>query len=336
MIEHFQTSLAQFFKIAATDVALNPLAGDASTRQYWRVNLPEKVPYRTAILMWMPEVPKSGEPDFINVQRYLKKIEVQVPEIYHYDKKNQTILLEDCSDNLLQNAIQGQSEKQILNFYNQALEELFKMQFAPSSKKCVAFDLAFDTEKLNWELQFFKQNTLIDYLNLSFNPKEEKVLDDAFLKIAQFLSKQPRYLAHRDYHSRNLFVQDNTLRVIDFQDARMGPSTYDFVSLVFDTYVTLPRSIEKALTENFYSEHKETSEKELDWMLLQRVLKAGGTFGYMGVKKGKTSYLPYLPRVFDLALTVLEKYPELNDIKEILEPLMNSEIALLRFARSEI
>ena len=46
-------------------------------------------------------------------------------------------------------------------------------------------------------------------------------------------------LCHRDYHSRNLMLHDGSLYIIDFQDARMGPDTYDLVSLLRDSYVDL-------------------------------------------------------------------------------------------------
>lgn len=318
MIEQFQTSIAQFVQTDPSKVTLAPLAGDASTRQYWRVHFNNGAPYPTAILMWMPENSES-EPLFINVQKHLYRLGVHVPKVYQYNPAQQTILLEDCSDNLLQNTIQSKSNEEISELYTLALNELFKMHASPINKDCVAFNLAFDIEKFNWELNFFKTHTLKSHLKRTYSQKEENSLSDFFLQLSQYLSNQPRYFTHRDYHSRNLIVQDNRIRVIDFQDARMGPAPYDLVSLIYDAYVRLPEEIEQNLITQFKERYPTVSDQCIDWMLLQRSLKAAGTFGYMAVKKNKTQYLQYLPRVFNLASQILEKYPEFKEIKGLLQ-----------------
>jgi aminoglycoside/choline kinase family phosphotransferase len=187
--------------------------------------------------------------------------------------------------------------------------------------------LAFDTEKLLWELNFFKQHTLLSYFKINLSGEAEKILNRFFLTLAQFLSSQPRYFTHRDYHSRNLIVQDEKIRVIDFQDARMGPCQYDLVSLVHDAYVTLPADVETRLIAEFRHEHKQRAknfsdaqfDKTLDWMRLQRSLKAAGTFGYMAVERKNPNYLPHLPRVFDFAFEVLGKYLEFNETLKLLK-----------------
>ncbi len=320
-------TVAQITKIPLEKIFLTPLAGDASTRRYWRVRFADGAPYSTAILMKMSESPTLGERSFSNVGAYLQEIGVAVPQIYYEEPREQLLLLEDCSDNLLQEAIKNKSSEEISNYYFLALDEIFKMQFSKAKRLCVAFDLAFDTEKLMWELIFFKQHTLLNYLKASFSLQEEKTLTSFFLLLAQFLSEEPRYFTHRDYHSRNLMVQNGKIRVIDFQDARMGPCQYDLVSLVYDAYVTLPKKVTLSLIRSFKQEHKKREknhfsdaqfDKALDWMLLQRSLKAAGTFGYMAVERNNRSYLQYLPRVFDLTLGVLEKYSEFNEAKKIL------------------
>ena len=306
-----------------------PLAGDASTRRYFRLSFHNKSPYKTAILMLFPETLSEGEElPFLNVHRTLTQMGINVPEIYFDMSHDQCLILEDCGDLLLQKAIQNKGEAKILSLYQLALEELFKMQFWQNQNgDCVAYQLAFDTEKLLWELDFFLEQTLRGHLNLKFSPKEEKCLHNFFLNLSSYLANQPRFFTHRDFHSRNLLVQENNIRVLDFQDARMGPCQYDLVSLIYDAYVTLPQKVEKKLINTFIQEHKkrksfskESFEKTLDWMKLQRSLKAAGTFGYMAQARKKKLYLPYLPRVFQLSVAVLKKYPEFKEVNLILEP----------------
>lgn len=317
MKEKWLQITAEQFNVVTSAISYSKLAGDASTRQYWRLKFNNSLPFSTLLLMWIPDNESYEEPSFINVGNYLREIGVKVPEIYLYEPAENIILLEDCSDNLLQNVIQNKNEEEILKLYELALEEIFKMQFSAGKKGCLAHTRAFDTEKFLWELNFFKKHTLLQHLGISLTKIELEILNRFFLDVAQFLSEQPRYFTHRDYHSRNLLVQNNQIKVIDFQDARMGPAVYDLVSLIYDAYIRLPKEAEDSLIAQFKTKHSDLSEQQLDTMLVQRSLKAAGTFGFMAVEKKNNSYLQYLPRVFDLAEGALEKYPEYKEANKL-------------------
>lgn len=331
MIDELHRFVCEVENARSEEVQLTPLSGDASTRRYFRVKFLNSIPSRTAVLMWMPELPPEGELPFINIRRHLDRCGVNVPQIYHFSKKHQCLLLEDCGDLLLERAIQGKTEKEIFALYELALEEIFKMQFLASAPAadCMAFGLAFDVEKLSWELNFFLQHTLCGFLNVKLSPAEEETLQKFFLKVSEFLAKQPRVFTHRDYHSRNLLVQDGEVIVIDFQDARLGPAVYDLVSLVKDSYADLPKGVSQKIiaryievvTDRFKKKiSRDQFEKAWDWMTLQRSLKAAGTFGFMWRVKQNERYLPYLPRVFQFALEPLQKYAEFKGVLPILEP----------------
>ena len=113
-------------------------------------------------------------------------------------------------------------------------------------------------------------------------------------------------LCHRDYHSRNLMLHDETLYVIDFQDARMGPDTYDLASLLRDSYVDLPDAAVDDLIDYFLALSRDpahrltddgaTFRRRFDLMALQRNLKALGTFGYQTTTRGNPVYMQYMPR----------------------------------------
>lgn len=330
MISELKRFVCEIENASAEEVQLEPLAGDASTRRFFRVRFSRHIPYETAILMWLPELPPEGEPPFINVRRHLAQAGVPVPQIYHFSKQQQCLLLEDFGDCLLEQAVRKKEETDVLRLYTLALEEIFKMQFLASKPNpdCVAFSLAFDEEKLAWELNFFLEHTLRGWLGAKFTAAEAKTVQAFFSTLARFLAKQPRVFTHRDYHSRNLLVQDGKIKVIDFQDARMGPGVYDLVSLLDDAYVELPRLVRHELLIHYIDAQKERlkrkfSEEEFiqvyDWMKLQRSLKAAGTFGFMAKVRENRRYLPYLPRVFQLARKVLNKYPEFKSAKKILD-----------------
>jgi aminoglycoside/choline kinase family phosphotransferase len=133
-------------------------------------------------------------------------------------------------------------------------------------------------------------------------------------------------LCHRDYHSRNLMLHDGSLYIIDFQDARMGPDTYDLVSLLRDSYVDLTDRELDELIAYFLALRKgtgrSTSAEEFrtrfDLMALQRNLKALGTFGYQTITRRNPVYIQYMPRTLRYARTNLEKYPRFARLRELL------------------
>ena len=102
------------------------------------------------------------------------------------------------------------------------------------------YGIAFDVEKLTWELNFFVKHFLEAYRGATFDRRRARGARRASSPaIVEELAAEPRVLCHRDYHSRNLMLHDGQLYIIDFQDARMGPDTYDLVSLLRDSYVDL-------------------------------------------------------------------------------------------------
>jgi aminoglycoside/choline kinase family phosphotransferase len=132
-------------------------------------------------------------------------------------------------------------------------------------------------------------------------------------------------LCHRDYHSRNLMVHGGTLHIIDFQDARMGPDTYDLVSLLRDSYVDLPERTVDELIAYFLAlggcaGDAASFRRRFDLMALQRNLKALGTFGYQTTTRRNTVYIQYMPRTLRYARENLLKYDRFAKLRELLAP----------------
>src|ERR1051325_4648213 len=99
--------------------------------------------------------------------------------------------------------------------------------------------LAFDEAKLKWELGFFFANYINKYLGMKLDPATANAVNQDFKSLCAELAARPRVLTHRDYHTRNLMVHDGKLYIIDQQDARMGPASYDLASLLSDPYAGL-------------------------------------------------------------------------------------------------
>ena len=146
---------------------------------------------------------------------------------------------------------------------------------------------------------------------------------DGFHRLSAEIASWPRVLTHRDFHSRNLMSHRDQLYWIDFQDARMGPATYDLASLLRDSYVDLDEDFVAERAEEFRQravpgESRDTFRRRFDLMSIQRNLKALGTFGYMAAVRGSRVYLPYIPRTLASVRRNLTRYPELSGLHRAL------------------
>lgn len=305
---------AEFNCAKASDLIVKKLAGDASSREYFRIQNP---------LTGKSWVLQKSEPfaqtqvrshAFLAGQKILQTIKIPVPEIIGVFPGQGWVLLEDLGDETLQ------TQKSFIH-YQEAVKILAQLSlYADPKEPSVNLDCAdaphwgwaFDFEKLNFEMNFTAENLLRDFLHIE---------SDLFIKATrpntEYLANVKRYFCHRDYHSRNIMIQNGVkpIAVIDFQDARMGPLTYDIVSILWDPYVPLseewrndllliweralrsdlqgPRSndVKTTLSETeagVYDKWK----VELERMIVQRMLKAAGSYASFFVKKNRVDYLP--------------------------------------------
>jgi N-acetylmuramate 1-kinase len=322
----------QVFPGKHADFEVTPVQGDASDRCYYRLHFTPPVDGITSlVVMRLAQPYAAGELPFVNVQRYLAVNKIPVPDILWDDSAHGFIALEDLGDITLEKALQGASRQQMAGWYRQALDVLLALQYprgAASRASCVAFRMAFDVEKLMWELDFFLTHMIKRLCAQRLPPTDEAALRGQFWTIAAMLARQPRVLTHRDYHSRNLMLCQDQLRVIDFQDARLGPCHYDLASLLYDSYVVLPADLREELL-TYYLEQKaakdghaltrEAFAEVFDYMCLQRHLKALGTFAFQTSVKQTQRYLAAIPPTLGYIRSNLAKHPELCQLNDLLE-----------------
>ena len=225
------------------------LAGDASNRRYFRLHLKSGLS-TSLILMQLanPEGFKASEeavsgataevPElpFMNVLRPLAKAGISVPKIHYFDEVAGLLYLEDFGDMTLFHACQEGGEQAIRQWYPRAIDGLVEIHLrlkSQVSERCMAFSRSFDVPLFMWEFEHFLEYGILARQNKKFIRSEDgKNIHDMFIAMAKFLADQPMVFTHRDYHSRNLMVNGDHLGVIDFQDALMGPATYDLASLL--------------------------------------------------------------------------------------------------------
>jgi aminoglycoside/choline kinase family phosphotransferase len=315
-----------------TDFQVSSLQGDASDRRYYRIRFATTVGGLTSlVLMRLAQPYSAGELPFVNVQRYLALNRIPVPDILWDDSAHGLVLLEDLGDVTLERALRGASREQTADRYRQALDILLALQYPQSETpraSCVAFRLAFDVEKLMWELDFFLTHMIKRLCAQRLATADEAMLRGQFWRLAAMLARQPRVFTHRDYHSRNLMLRPDRLRVIDFQDARLGPCQYDLASLLYDSYVVLPPDLREELLI-YYLEQKTARDghtldrdafvQVFDYMCLQRNLKALGTFAYQTAVKHTQRYMEAIPPTLNYIRANLARHPELCQLSNLLQ-----------------
>lgn len=313
-------------KIGTSNFECLPLAGDASTRKYYRIAFDNQ---SRVLMSWEPFQDSDNYP-FLNVQRHFSKVDVRVPKVEGISPELGVVLLEDLGDLTLERKFwENQNQTLAIPYYSQAIDEIIKIHFLASKSTepaSVCQKTQFDTAKFLWEMNYAREHFLEKVGGLRLSEKDHQRLQDEFLSICETLDKLPKFVCHRDYHSRNLMLKLGRIYVIDFQDARLGPVQYDLVSLVHDSYVKLsPESIQQIKRE-YIEKAKAIGPKDairpdfeemFNLQTIQRCFKACGSFASFFNMRNDTRYLKYVRHTAALVLATLEevgRYPLMRTI----------------------
>lgn len=280
------------------------LAGDGSDRQFYR--LPGE---SGLILLYHPHPPGPGVTEndsYFFIGRHLRTRGVPVPEIHEYCREEGWLLLEDVGDLHLAQAVgEAQEKNRILYWYQQALEILVRQQLA--GKEGFDSSWCFDTPRvtrdflLERECRYFVRGFLRDYLEMEV--AEADLAPDFVHLVEQARPESGAFFLHRDFQSKNLFLQGENLRVLDFQGGRLGPLGYDVAALLIDPYVDLDPDLQEDLLDYYLSllrtrwpGAEKDFRKNYPYLALCRNLQILGAFGFLTRIKGKPQFAPYIPR----------------------------------------
>ncbi len=312
-----QSQLQQWLQSLAENTYnnLQPASADASFRQYFRVN--NKQNNKTYIVMDAPPEKENCRP-FIQVTDLIRSVQVNAPDIIAMDLTQGFLLLDDLGSTPYLEKLNNDTANAL---YTDAIDALIKMQSIDATLPVYNEDL------LQTELNLFETWYLNKHLNVQLNKEQKSSLNSIFKQLIDNAKEQPQVFVHRDYHSRNLMITDtDNPGVIDYQDAVIGPITYDLVSLFKDCYIEW--SEEKIehwlelylarLTPTHFIE-KATLTRWFDLMGVQRHLKVLGVFSRLNYRDGKPQYLDDLPLTFKYIINTCERYHELEPLKNLLE-----------------
>ncbi len=300
---------------------LTPASGDASFRRYFRLALPDGA---TCIAMDAPPHREDCGP-FLHLARAFAEQGLHVPAILAADLEQGFLLLSDLGDTLYLDRL---NDATVERLYGDALGALMTIQACGPTEGLPAYDRAL----LGAEMGLFTDWLLGRKLGLALDAQERALLERSFEALIANALEQPQVCVHRDYHSRNLMVTPGADAapnpgILDFQDAVVGPLTYDLVSLLRDCYIRWPRQRVEDWAAGFFHlalhsgvarpEHQARFMRWFDLMGVQRHLKAAGIFARLDQRDGKPGYLQDIPRTLGYIVEVGADYPETADLARL-------------------
>jgi aminoglycoside/choline kinase family phosphotransferase len=292
---------------------LIPVSGDASFRRYFRIPGNNQ----SVILMDAHPAVEDSRP-FTDIASRLHKAGLNAPEIFRFDHARGFGLIEDLGDELYRDVLNIRNAEA---HYPTLLDTLKRMARTVDARGLPGYDDVLLGQELelfpDWYLSVHRKRKLSDS-----EKNDWKALCDRLLESA---AEQPRYFVHRDFHSCNLLHKSGSEPgIIDFQDGVHGPVTYDFISLIWDRYLSWPRP----WLERWMMEYRDMVEPAIetatwirwcDWMGIQRNLKIIGIFARLHYRDHKEGYLDMIPQFHRYLLDVIPRYPELASYRWLLE-----------------
>jgi aminoglycoside/choline kinase family phosphotransferase/choline kinase len=282
---------------------LDLITGHGSDRRFWRMDAENW----SAVAMISPPQDEEFE-RFTDIAGFLDSQRLGGPVLLSVAEANHAVLMEDLGPDTLFSLVthEGPGSEAVFDAYRRTVDHLLDLQSstAAARSQCpVAVDRCLDYDSLRWETDYFKEHFLVGHLGL--NLADLQGLEGEFHALAETVAAQPQVLIHRDFQSQNIHLLGERIRLVDFQGMRLGPLTYDLMSLLIDPYVMLPKKLQDELLDRFAAANVGAnpggplSAVDIRAMALgsglQRVMQALGAFGFLGLVKGKRSFLDHIP-----------------------------------------
>jgi N-acetylmuramate 1-kinase len=303
---------------------IQQLTPDASTREYFRIGWHGA----TAIACVYPEKFVECEQSYLDVTRLFSSANLPVAGVLDFDEDLGVIVLEDMGDRILREEILLADDGRREELVTEAIDLIPRIQAATAKAfetNSVASRLKFDTEKLLWELNFFKEHFFTTLKKKPLPPDIDAAVTAEFTELCRELESKATVLCHRDFHAANLMIdQTGALRIIDHQDARIGSVAYDLASFLLDRVIEPPAAEWLAEKRHHFLAERERLglppideqqfAEEFRLQAIQRCLKAVGTFSFQSVNRGKTYFVPFIKPMFQIVLRAMDnlgRFPEL-------------------------
>ncbi|MFH1066566.1 MAG: phosphotransferase [bacterium] len=299
-------------------ILLKPLDKGGSDRVFYRVDLQEK---GSCILMHYGEE-KEENRFYVAISSFLRELGVNVPRILHHDETNRLVWMEDLGENDLHawRALEWADKSQGYRRVLRSIRKLHDEGLAALQHKPVKLMKGFDAGLYQWEQNYFWEQFVQGVCRWKIPDEERQSLNEELAGLTQRLCALPLCLVHRDFQSHNIMMIAGEAYLIDFQGMRVGARFYDLGSLLFDPYVEFEHAQRLELLAYYYDlgQGKKPDWKEFQKAFydasVQRLMQALGAYGFLGLQKGKTRFLDYIPSALqnlNLAASHAEDFPKL-------------------------
>jgi aminoglycoside/choline kinase family phosphotransferase len=297
---------------------LAPASADASFRRYFRATLPDGATY---VAMDAPPEREDCRP-FVHVARLLHEAGVHAPKVIAQDLGQGFLLLADLGTRTYLEVLTAANASAL---FSDAVDALLRWQLATREGELPPYDEAL----LRREMDLFPEWYLSRHLRRDPDAAARETLEGVFAALVGSALAQPRVYVHRDYMPRNLMLSEPNPGVLDFQDAVLGPITYDVVSLFRDAFLSWDEEQVLDWVARYWEKAKRAGLpvdadfgefwRAFEWMGLQRHLKVLGIFARISYRDGKPKYLADTPRFIGYATGVARRYRELAPLLPLLE-----------------
>ena len=298
--------------------SLAPASEDASFRRYFRATLEDGTTY---VAMDAPPDKEDCRP-FIHVAHLLEEAGVHAPRVHAQDLQAGFLLLADLGTRTY---LQELNESSAAGLFGDALDALVRWQLATRAGELPPYDEAL----LRREMSLFPDWYIARHRGIELQEKQRESLERVFGLLVASALAQPRVYVHRDFMPRNLMVCEPNPGVLDFQDAVLGPITYDVVSLFRDAFLSWDEERVLDWSVRYWEKARRAGLpvaadfgefwRALEWMGLQRHLKVLGIFARINYRDGKPRYLADTPRFIGYARAVARRYAALGPLLRLLD-----------------
>jgi aminoglycoside/choline kinase family phosphotransferase len=306
------------------DWTARPLAGDASVRAYYRISRPDGTTY---MLAWYPEEVRPQLRRFLDAYRAVVS-HGRIPELLHYGEA--TALQQDVGDRTLFDILH-QNREEGIRLYREAIDLLVLFQQASAPDINPPFTADFFDSELEMTRDFYVERLM------GASREVSERLRPLFRNVAEKIAHHSYVLCHRDFHGQNIHVLNDHLYLIDYQDLRLGPDTYDLASLLRDRGVARILGDEAELELVDLYRQKSGADRQVRRRyfetLLQRSIKILGTFSRQPIVRGRMHYLEFIPPTIESIRRCLRELPEFSELDSLLPMNFSLEAARARLER---
>ena len=317
--------------------SVHSASADASFRRYFRVLGKD----RTYIVMDAPPDKENCQP-FVDIASLFAAAGLKVPEVLDWDREHGFMLLSDLGSQTMMQVLTTVADADAPALFNQATDTLVMLQRSSKPGLLPAYDRAL----LRRELDLFPEWYVNRHKQYALSAAQSSVLQTLFDKLIKVNLAAPLVFVHRDFMPRNLMVvdsgQDQTLGVLDFQDAVYGPVTYDIASLMRDAFASWEEDFCLDVTVRYWEKARQAGlmdfedwhsdfgafYKAVEWMGLQRHLKVAGIFARLTLRDGKSKYLADTPRFIAYMRATCSRYRDLFPLARLLDEIEGDAAAV--------